>query len=69
MTARDFLPQRVSLPNLKKAAADCRGCPLHAVGTQTVFGDGPVTAPLMLVGEQPGNEEDLKGRVFVGPAG
>jgi len=69
MTARDFLPERRSLPRLREAAAHCRGCPLYERATQTVFGDGPVTAPLMLVGEQPGNEEDLKGQAFVGPAG
>jgi uracil-DNA glycosylase family protein len=69
MSARDFLPERKSLPRLRAAAAGCKGCPLHERATQTVFGNGPAAAPLMLVGEQPGNEEDLAGRAFVGPAG
>ncbi len=50
-------------------AAGCRACPLWAPATQTVFGEGPVPAPVMLVGEQPGDKEDLAGRPFVGPAG
>jgi uracil-DNA glycosylase family protein len=69
VSARDYLPERKSLASLRQAAASCRGCPLYERGTQTVFGNGPRTAPLMLVGEQPGNEEDLKGQAFVGPAG
>jgi uracil-DNA glycosylase family protein len=69
MSARDFLPERRSLASLRQAAAGCRGCPLYQRATQTVFGAGPAPAPLMLVGEQPGNEEDLKGHAFVGPAG
>lgn len=69
MTARDFLPARKTLPSLRKAAAHCQGCPLHEHATQTVFGAGPVPAPLMLVGEQPGNDEDRQGAPFVGPAG
>lgn len=58
-----------SLTALRRAAADCRRCPLWRPATQTVFGHGPARAPLMLVGEQPGNQEDLQGRPFVGPAG
>jgi uracil-DNA glycosylase len=54
---------------LKAAAARCEACPLYANATQTVFGEGPVRARLLLVGEQPGDQEDLKGRPFVGPAG
>jgi uracil-DNA glycosylase len=54
---------------LKEDAAACRDCPLWENATQTVFGEGPVDAPLMLVGEQPGDKEDLAGRPFVGPAG
>ena len=50
-------------------ARGCTRCHLHAIGTQTVFGEGPVNAPLMFVGEQPGDQEDLAGRPFVGPAG
>ena len=53
----------------RKAAADCRRCELWERATQTVFGEGPVPAPLMLVGEQPGDKEDLDGHPFVGPAG
>jgi uracil-DNA glycosylase len=54
---------------LKKEAARCERCPLHECATQTVFGEGPLDAKLMFVGEQPGDQEDLAGRVFVGPAG
>ena len=69
VTAADFLPARRSLSALREAAQDCRGCPLWRTGTQTVFGDGRRTARLLLVGEQPGDREDLEGRPFVGPAG
>jgi uracil-DNA glycosylase family protein len=58
-----------SLDELRRRAAECRACDLWARATQTVFGEGRKHAPLMLVGEQPGNEEDLAGRPFVGPAG
>ena len=58
-----------SLTNLRAEAADCRACPLWKDATQTVFGEGPSRAPLMLVGEQPGDKEDLAGKPFVGPAG
>src|SRR5207247_11437705 len=54
---------------LRRAAASCTGCDLYKRATQTVFGEGPPRASIMLVGEQPGNEEDLAGRPFVGPAG
>jgi DNA polymerase len=57
------------LDALRAAAARCTACPLHAAATQTVFGDGAVGAPIMLVGEQPGDREDLAGEPFVGPAG
>lgn len=60
---------RLSLTSLAKDAKDCQRCPLHLLGTQTVFGEGPAQAPVMLVGEQPGDQEDLQGRPFVGPAG
>jgi DNA polymerase len=63
------MPQRHSLTALREAAAGCRGCPLWERGTQTVFGEGGRKAELMLVGEQPGDAEDLEGRPFVGPAG
>jgi uracil-DNA glycosylase family protein len=65
----DFLPAQLSLPSLKKAAAACRGCGLYLNATQTVFGEGPATARMVLVGEQPGDSEDKQGRPFVGPAG
>ncbi|QKT02938.1 UdgX family uracil-DNA binding protein [Ectothiorhodospiraceae bacterium 2226] len=68
-SAADFLPAARTLKALRAAAADCRGCPLYARGTQTVFGEGPRRAALVLVGEQPGDEEDRVGRPFVGPAG
>jgi DNA polymerase len=68
-TAEPFLPERGGLPALRKAAADCRGCPLHRDATQTVFGDGSKDARVMLVGEQPGDQEDRQGKPFVGPAG
>ena len=57
------------LDDLRRSAAECRSCPLWERATQTVFGDGPVPATLMLVGEQPGDREDHAGRPFVGPAG
>ena len=58
-----------SLQALREAAAGCRECPLWKTGTQTVFGEGTARATVMLVGEQPGDQEDLAGRPFVGPAG
>jgi uracil-DNA glycosylase family protein len=63
------VPPRPSLPRLRGAAKGCRACDLWRKGTQTVFGEGPAHADILLVGEQPGNEEDLAGRPFVGPAG
>lgn len=68
-SARDFLPSRLSLESLRDAARDCRGCPLFQHATQTVFGLGRRSARMILVGEQPGDEEDLRGQPFVGPAG
>jgi len=67
--AERFLPDRLSLPALREAARRCRGCPLYRDATQTVFGAGRRSAHLMLVGEQPGDEEDKAGLPFVGPAG
>jgi uracil-DNA glycosylase family 4 len=61
--------KRKSLPGLREAAKDCRDCPLWENATQTVFGEGAVRAEVMLVGEQPGDQEDLQGHPFVGPAG
>jgi DNA polymerase len=59
----------ITLHAVAEQAAGCRDCPIGDIGTQTVWGEGPVGAPLMLVGEQPGDHEDLQGRPFVGPAG
>lgn len=58
-----------TIPEMRAEARDCRACPLFGPATQTVFGEGPEGARLMIVGEQPGHEEDLAGRPFVGPAG
>jgi uracil-DNA glycosylase len=69
LKTEDFLPDRWSLPSLKQAAAGCRGCTLHIKATQTVFGEGRAGARVVLVGEQPGEQEDKQGRPFVGPAG
>src|SRR5687768_15276614 len=68
--AEDLIPPRPTLPALKSAAATCQACDLWKRGTQTVFGEGAARpAKALFVGEQPGNEEDLAGRPFVGPAG
>jgi DNA polymerase len=67
--ATQFLPNRRTLPLLRVAAQSCRGCDLYANASQAVFGEGPKTARVVLIGEQPGNEEDLQGHPFVGPAG
>ncbi|HXH22072.1 MAG TPA: UdgX family uracil-DNA binding protein [Dehalococcoidia bacterium] len=68
-TAAPFVPPTGDLGELRAAAAGCRGCELYKRGTQTVFGAGPGHARLMLVGEQPGEQEDVQGAPFVGPAG
>ena len=68
-SAEPFLPRRHTLPSLRQAARACHGCELWKRGTQTVFGAGAAHAQVMLVGEQPGNDEDLQGEPFVGPAG
>jgi DNA polymerase len=68
-SAADFIPAKPSLKSLREAAKGCTACPLYKLGTQTVFGEGPAHAPLMLVGEQPGDHEDRAGKPFVGPAG
>jgi uracil-DNA glycosylase len=68
-SAAEFVPDSRSLRALREAAGDCHGCPLWKDATQTVFGDGPRKAKLMLVGEQPGDREDIEGEPFVGPAG
>jgi uracil-DNA glycosylase len=68
-TAAAFLPEELTLANLRKAASSCRACDLYKTGTQAVFGEGTEDAEVMFVGEQPGDQEDLQGRPFVGPAG
>jgi DNA polymerase len=68
-SARALIPERPTLEALREAAAGCRACHLWRLGTQTVFGEGPRKARLMLVGEQPGDQEDQAGKPFVGPAG
>jgi uracil-DNA glycosylase family protein len=69
LDATPFVPRDGDLATLRKAVNDCRGCPLYIHATQGVLGEGPVDAQLMLVGEQPGDQEDVQGRPFVGPAG
>jgi DNA polymerase len=68
-SAAEFFPQQKSLKAFREAAADCRACDLWKRGTQTVFGEGARRAEVFFIGEQPGNEEDLSGEPFVGPAG
>jgi DNA polymerase len=68
-SAAPFVPQSASLPELGSAVQECRGCDLYKDATQAVFGQGPGGAPIMLVGEQPGDQEDRQGKPFVGPAG
>jgi len=69
VSAAEFLPEQLTLPALREAAAGCRGCHLWQVGTQTVFGEGSARAHALFVGEQPGDQEDRAGKPFVGPAG
>jgi uracil-DNA glycosylase len=69
MSAAELIPPRPTLARLHEAAAGCRACPLWKPATQTVFGEGPADARMMLVGEQPGDREDIEGRPFVGPGG
>jgi len=67
--AATLIPDRPTLKSLRAAAAGCTACPLHENATQTVFGEGLMRARLMLIGEQPGDREDIEGHPFVGPAG
>jgi uracil-DNA glycosylase family protein len=69
VAAAAYVPEKPTLERLREAASGCRACPLWEKGTQTVFGEGGRDAAVMLVGEQPGDKEDLAGRPFVGPAG
>jgi uracil-DNA glycosylase family protein len=68
-SAADFMPANPTLPRMRVAAHDCRGCALYLCGTGAVFGEGPRDARVMFIGEQPGDVEDKEQRVFVGPAG
>src|SRR5467141_4245204 len=68
-TAAPLIPENPTIPKLREAAANCRACDLWKLGTQTVFGEGGPNARVMFVGEQPGDQEDIQGRPFVGPAG
>jgi DNA polymerase len=65
----NLLPDRPTIDSVRAVAAGCKACDLYRRGTQTVFGEGPKRAEIMLVGEQPGDAEDLAGHPFVGPAG
>jgi uracil-DNA glycosylase len=69
MSATEFLADRMNLKAMREASEHCRGCDLYKHATQTVFGEGPRRATVMLVGETPGDEEDVAGQPFVGPAG
>ena len=68
-SAAPLIPEHRTLSSLREAAANCKACDLWKRGTQTVFGEGSPRAKILFVGEQPGNDEDLQGRPFVGPAG
>jgi uracil-DNA glycosylase len=68
-SAAPLIPEKPTLPSLREAARDCKACDLWKSGTQTVFGEGGRRARIIFVGEQPGHEEDLSGKPFVGPAG
>jgi DNA polymerase len=68
-TAAPLVPPDPTIGTLRSAAAGCTACELHRLGTQTVFGEGPARARVMLLGEQPGDREDVEGHPFVGPAG
>src|SRR5882672_9538786 len=68
-TAAPLIPPRPTISKLQEAARICQACPLWKTGTQTVFGEGSRHAKVVFIGEQPGNDEDLAGKPFVGPAG
>ena len=68
-SAESLIPKKPTLPGLQEAAANCKACDLWENATQTVFGEGKRRAKVLFIGEQPGNDEDLQGRPFVGPAG
>jgi uracil-DNA glycosylase len=68
-SAREFIPENPTLESLRQAAQGCRGCDLYKAATQAVLGEGPRRAAAFFIGEQPGDQEDLAGKPFVGPAG
>jgi len=68
-TAAAFMPDTLTITALREAVQHCEGCPLYANATQAVFGEGVLASDVMLVGEQPGDQEDRAGAPFVGPAG
>ena len=68
-SAADFLPAKVTLHVMQAAVQKCHGCDLYQNASQAVFGEGPQSAAIVLIGEQPGDEEDQKGHPFIGPAG
>src|SRR5438874_2467252 len=68
-TAAAFMPDSVTMTALRQSVQHCEGCPLYANATQAVFGEGTLSSDVMLVGEQPGDQEDRAGAPFVGPAG
>ena len=68
-SAAIFIPTKLTIPALQKAASSCTGCDLYKQATQTVFGEGAGHAEIILIGEQPGDQEDRAGQPFVGPAG
>jgi uracil-DNA glycosylase family protein len=68
-SAAEFVPAKLELATLRSAVQKCKGCDLYCNATQAVFGEGPGTASVMFVGEQPGDQEDLAGKPFVGPSG
>ncbi len=67
--AADYIPERPTLRKLQQSVQTCRGCDLYAHATQAVFGEGPTSAQIVFIGEQPGDEEDRRGHPFVGPSG
>ena len=67
--AAEYVPERKPIAALREAVQECRGCDLYRYATQAVFGEGPPSASVVLIGEQPGDEEDHAGQPFVGPAG
>ena len=68
-TAAYLIPPQPTMAGLRAAVAGCTACPLYAHATQTVFGEGPKRATVFMIGEQPGDYEDVAGKPFVGPAG